>query len=55
MLSQTTGSRRLDAICRGVLAFNRGDVDGCVQLFERDVEFMSAEHDVRRGHAGMRA
>jgi ketosteroid isomerase-like protein len=53
VLSQTTGSRRLEAVCRGVLAFNRGDVDGWVQLFEPHVEFISAEHDVRRGHAGI--
>ena len=55
VLSQTTGSGRLEAVCRGVLAFNRGDVDGWVRLFDRDVEFVSAEQDVRRGHAGMRA
>jgi ketosteroid isomerase-like protein len=55
VLSQTTGSGRLEAVCRGVLAFNRGDVDGWVRLFEPDVEFVSAEQDVRRGHAGMRA
>jgi ketosteroid isomerase-like protein len=55
VLSQTTGSRRLEAVCRGVLAFNRGDMDGWVRLFEPDVEFVSAERDVRRGHAGMRA
>jgi ketosteroid isomerase-like protein len=55
VLSQTTGSRRLEAVCRGVLAFNRGDVDGWVQLFEPDVELVSAEGAVGRGHAGMRA
>lgn len=55
VLSQTTGSGRLEAVCRGVLAFNRGDVDGWVQLFEPDVEFVSGERDVRRAHAGMRA
>jgi ketosteroid isomerase-like protein len=53
--SETTGSRRLAAVCRGVLVFNRGDVDGWVQLFDPDVEFVSPEQDVRRGHAGMRA
>jgi ketosteroid isomerase-like protein len=55
VLSQTTGSGRLEAVCRGVLAFNRGDVDGWVRLFDRDVEFVTAEQDVRRGHAGVRA
>jgi len=55
VLSRTTGSRRLEAVCRGVLAFNRGDVDGWVQLFDPDVEFVSAERDLRRGHAGVRA
>jgi ketosteroid isomerase-like protein len=55
VLSQTTGSRRLEAVCRGVLALNRGDVDGWVRLFDPDVEFMSAEQHVRRGQAGMRA
>jgi ketosteroid isomerase-like protein len=55
VLSQTTGSRRLEAVCRGVLAFNRGDVDGWVEMFDPDVEFVSAEQDVRRGHTGMRA
>jgi hypothetical protein len=53
VLSQTTGSGRLEAVCRGVLAFNRRDVDGWVRLF--DPEFVSAERDVRRGRAGMRA
>jgi ketosteroid isomerase-like protein len=55
VLSQTTGSRRLEAVCRGVLALNRGDVDGWVRLFEPQVEPISAEHDVRRGDARMRA
>jgi ketosteroid isomerase-like protein len=55
VLSQTTGSRRLEAVCRGVLAFNRGDMDGWLRLFDPDVEFVSAERDARRGHAGMRA
>jgi ketosteroid isomerase-like protein len=54
VLSETTGSRRLEGVCRGVLAYNRGDVDGWVQLFDPDVEFVSAEGNVRRGHAGMR-
>lgn len=31
VLSETTGSRRLEAVCRGVLALNRGDVDGWVR------------------------
>jgi ketosteroid isomerase-like protein len=55
VLSQTTGSGRLEVVCRGLLALNRGDVDDWVQLFDPDVEFVSAEQDVRRGHAGMRA
>lgn len=55
VLSETTGSRRLEAVCRGVLAFNRGDVDGWVGLFDPNVAFVSAEQDVWRGHAGMRA
>ena len=28
VLSETTGSHRLEAVRRGVFAFNRGDVDG---------------------------
>jgi ketosteroid isomerase-like protein len=55
VLSQTTGSRRLQAVCRGVHAFNCGDADGWAQLFEPDVEFVSVEQDVRRRHASMRA
>ena len=55
VLTETTGSRRLEAVCRGVLAFNRGDADGWIELFDPDVEFVTAEHDVWRGHAGMRA
>jgi ketosteroid isomerase-like protein len=43
VLSETTGSRRLEAVCRGVLDFNRGDVDGWLRLFDADVEFASAE------------
>jgi ketosteroid isomerase-like protein len=31
VLSETTGSRRLEAVCRGVLGFNRGDVEGWVR------------------------
>jgi hypothetical protein len=38
-----------------VLAFNRGDADGSIELFDPDVEFVTGEHDVWRGHAGMRA
>jgi ketosteroid isomerase-like protein len=55
VLSETTGSRRLEAVCRAVLAFNRGDADGWIELFDPDVEFVTAEQDVWRGHAGMRA
>lgn len=55
VLTETTGSRRLAAVCRAVLAFNRGDADGWIELFDPDVEFVTAEHDVWRGHAGMRA
>jgi ketosteroid isomerase-like protein len=40
VLSQTTGSGRLEAVCRGLLALNRGDVDDWVQLFDPDVEFV---------------
>jgi ketosteroid isomerase-like protein len=54
VLSQTTGSGRLETVCRGLLALNRGDVDDWVQVFDPDVEFVF-EQDVRRGHAGMRA
>ena len=43
VLSETTGSHRLEALCRGVLAFNRGDVDGWLELLHADVEFVSAE------------
>jgi SnoaL-like domain len=28
VLSETTGSRKLEALCRGMLAFNRGEADG---------------------------
>ena len=38
-----------------MLAFNRGDADGWIELFDPDVEFVTAEYDVWRGHAGMRA
>ena len=55
VLTETTGSRRLEAVCRAVLAFNRGDADGWIELFDPDVEFVTAEHEVWRGHAGMRA
>ena len=55
VLTETTGSRRLEAVCRGVLAFNRGDADGWIELFDPDVEFVTAEHDVWRGHDGIRA
>ena len=55
VLTETTGSRRLEAVCRGVLAFNRGDTDGWIALFDPDVEFVTAEYDVWRGHAGIRA
>ena len=55
VLTETTGSRRLEAVCRAVLAFNRGDVDGWIELFDPDVEFVTAEFDVWRGRAGMRA
>jgi len=55
VLSETTGSRRLESVCRGVLAFNRGDVDGWIALFDPDVEFVTADQEVWRGHAGMRA
>jgi ketosteroid isomerase-like protein len=55
VLTETTGSRRLEAVCRAVLAFNRGDADGWIELFDPGVEFVTAEHDAWRGHAGMRA
>ena len=54
-LTETTRSRRLAAVCRGVIAFNRGDADGWIELFAPDVEFVTAGHDIWRGHAGMRA
>ena len=38
VLTETTGSRRLEAVCRGVLAFNRGDADGWIELFDPDVD-----------------
>ena len=36
VLTETTRSRRLEAVCRGVLAFNRGEAAGWVELFDRD-------------------
>ena len=36
VLTETTGSRRLEAVCRGVLAFNRGDAAGWIERFDRD-------------------
>jgi hypothetical protein len=45
--------RRIKAVCRGVLAFDRGAIDGRAQLFEAVVEFVYVEHVVRRGHAGI--
>ena len=55
VLTETTGSRRVEAVCRGVLAFNRADIDGWIELFDPDVEFVTAEGGVWRGHAGIRA
>jgi uncharacterized protein (TIGR02246 family) len=55
VLTETTGSRRLEAVCRGVLAFNRGDAEGWIELFDPDVEFVTAEGDAWHGHAGIRA
>ena len=55
VLTETTGSRRLEAVCRGVLAFNRDDAEGWIELFDPDVEFVTAERDVWHGHAGIRA
>jgi ketosteroid isomerase-like protein len=55
VLTETTGSRRLEAVCRGVLAFDRGDTEGWIELFDPDVEFVTAGREVWRGHAGMRA
>lgn len=37
VLTETTGSRRLEAVCRGVLAFNRGDAAGWLELFGREL------------------
>ena len=34
VLTETTGSRRLEAVCRAVLAFNRGDADEWVELLD---------------------
>jgi ketosteroid isomerase-like protein len=47
VLSETTGSRRLEALCRGVLAFNRGDVDGWLQLLLVSAEPGQRLDDVR--------
>jgi ketosteroid isomerase-like protein len=55
VLTETTGSRRLEAVCRGVLAFNRGDADGWIALFDPNVEFVTADYEIWQGHAGMRA
>jgi len=55
VLTETTGSRRLEAVCRGVLAFNRGDAAGWIELFDPGVEFVTADGEVWRGHAGIRA
>ena len=55
VLTETTGSRRLEAVCRGVLAFNRGDAEGWIALFDPDVEFITADHEIWRGHDGIRA
>src|SRR5204863_6313413 len=38
VLTETTGSRRLEAVCRGVLAYNRGDARGWIELFVPDVD-----------------
>jgi ketosteroid isomerase-like protein len=34
VLTETTGSRRLEAVCRAVLAFNRGDADEWIELLD---------------------
>jgi ketosteroid isomerase-like protein len=36
VLTETTGSRRLEAVCRGVLAFNRGEDEGWIERFDRE-------------------
>lgn len=55
VLTETTGSRRLEAVCRAVLAFNRADAAGWLELFDPDVRFVTADHHIWIGHAGMRA
>ena len=36
VLTETTGSRRLEAVCRGVLAFNRDEDAGWIEQFDRE-------------------
>ena len=36
VLSETTGSRKLELLCRAVLAFNRGDKAGWLRIFTGD-------------------
>jgi ketosteroid isomerase-like protein len=47
VLSETTRSHKLEAVCRAVLAFNRGDAEGWLRFFTPDVELVS-----RPGQAG---
>lgn len=42
VLSETTRSHKLEAVCRAVLAFNRGDAEGWMRFFVPDIELVSA-------------
>jgi len=42
VLSETTRSHKLEAVCRAVLAFNREDAEGWMRFFAPDVELVSA-------------
>ena len=47
VLSETTRSHKLEAVCRAVLAFNRDDAEGWMRFYVPDVELVPA-----RGESG---